>query len=93
MPGQQREEWGEGETMNSENVNHIRGGWVVCPVCGKKKVQRIAADTVAKNLPVYCARCRCESIVDILAGGKVRPAYAGDTMGGGKAGGMDDLQK
>lgn len=79
--------------MNSENVNHIRGGWVVCPVCGKKKVQRIAADTVAKNLPVYCARCRCESIVDILAGGKVRPAYAGDTMGGGKAGGMDGLQK
>ena len=67
--------------MSSENANYIRDGWIVCPVCGKKKVQRIEADTRVKNLPVYCARCRCESIVDILADGKVRPAYAGDTTG------------
>lgn len=71
--------------MSSENANYIRDGWIVCPVCGKKKVQRIEADTRVKNLPVYCARCRCESIVDILADGKVRPAYVGDTTGEGKS--------
>lgn len=66
--------------MSAADVYYIRDGWVVCPVCRKKKVQRIAADTVAKNLPVYCARCRCESIVDILEDGKVRPARVGKSM-------------
>ena len=67
--------------MSVANVHCIRDGWVVCPVCGKKKVQRIEADARAKNLPVYCARCHCESIVDILACGKVRPVRAGYIMG------------
>lgn len=37
----------------------------MCPACGKHKVLRLEAETVAENLPVFCKRCGRESIVNI----------------------------
>lgn len=37
----------------------------MCPVCGQKLL-RLTSTTTAKDLPVYCKRCRQESIVNIL---------------------------
>lgn len=41
-------------------------GWLSCPRCGQKKVQRVLSTTRATALPIYC-RCKCESIVNIPA--------------------------
>ena len=43
----------------------IKNGWLMCPQCGKMKVLRLEAETTAHALPVYCRRCRQESIVNI----------------------------
>ena len=32
--------------------------WIRCPRCGCEKLLRVEADTRARNMPVYCKRCR-----------------------------------
>lgn len=44
--------------------------WVLCPICGGKTRTKIRPDTEAKNLIVFCPKCKRESVVDI-AGGNV----------------------
>lgn len=38
--------------------------WVHCPVCGSKTRLQIRADTELKNFPLYCPKCRQESLID-----------------------------
>lgn len=38
--------------------------WVRCPVCGNKTRLQIRTDTVLKNFPFYCPKCRQESLID-----------------------------
>lgn len=40
-------------------------GWLICPVCGKMRVLHLTEKTRATDLPVYCRRCRTETIVNI----------------------------
>lgn len=46
-------------------ILRIQNGWAVCPVCGWARMMRVEPDTRAKRLPVYCKRCRHETIVNI----------------------------
>ncbi len=39
--------------------------WVYCPICGGKTRTKIRPDTVAKNLIVFCPKCKRENVVDI----------------------------
>lgn len=39
--------------------------WVLCPICGGKTCTKIRPDTEAKNLIVFCPKCKRESVVDI----------------------------
>ena len=39
--------------------------WFSCPVCGQQHVLRLRQDMAAKNLPVYCRKCKTETIVNI----------------------------
>lgn len=39
--------------------------WVRCPVCGNKTRLQIRADTELKNFPLYCPKCRQESLIDV----------------------------
>lgn len=39
--------------------------WVLCPICGGKTRQKMREDTEAKNLIVFCPKCKNESVVDI----------------------------
>lgn len=41
-----------------------RAEWVRCPVCGNKTRLQIRADTELKNFPLYCPKCRQESLID-----------------------------
>ncbi len=44
--------------MNKETT------WVHCPVCGNKTRIQIRADTELKNFPLYCSKCKQESLID-----------------------------
>lgn len=37
--------------------------WVRCPVCGNKTRLQIREDTELKNFPLYCPKCRQESLI------------------------------
>ena len=41
-----------------------RAEWVRCPVCGNKTRLQIQAETELRNFPLYCPKCRQESLID-----------------------------
>ena len=42
----------------------VSSEWVRCPVCGNKTRLQIRKDTELKNFPLYCPKCRQESLID-----------------------------
>lgn len=38
--------------------------WLICPICGRKTHDKIREDTEIKNYPLYCPKCRQESLID-----------------------------
>ena len=38
--------------------------WILCPVCGNKTRDRLREDTVLKNFPLYCPKCRQETLIN-----------------------------
>lgn len=42
--------------MNSE--------WIMCPICGNKTRDKIRKDTELKNFPLYCPKCKQESLIE-----------------------------
>ncbi len=38
--------------------------WIQCPVCGNKTRDRIREDTVLKNYPLYCPKCKQETLIE-----------------------------
>ena len=38
--------------------------WIRCPVCGSKTRDRIREDTVLINYPLYCPKCKQESLIE-----------------------------
>lgn len=43
--------------MNSE--------WVSCPVCHNKTRTKIRKDTVLKKFPLFCPKCKNETLIEI----------------------------
>ena len=37
--------------------------WVYCPVCGNKTRDKIREATVLINYPLYCTKCKQESLI------------------------------
>lgn len=46
---------------NSLNKNE----WVRCPICQNKTRLQIREDTELKNFPLYCPKCKQESLIDV----------------------------
>ena len=38
--------------------------WIRCPVCGNKTRDRMREDTVLKNFPLYCPKCKQETLIE-----------------------------
>lgn len=38
--------------------------WILCPVCGSKTRDKIRADTVLINYPLYCPKCKRNSLIN-----------------------------
>ncbi len=43
----------------------IESDWMICPVCGRKTLNKIREDTVLKNYPLYCPKCKQETLISI----------------------------
>lgn len=39
--------------------------WILCPICGSKTSDKIRADTELKNFPVFCPKCKEETLIDV----------------------------
>ena len=39
--------------------------WIRCPICGSKTRDRIRKDTVLKNYPLYCPKCKQETLIKV----------------------------
>lgn len=42
----------------------MNANWIVCPVCGNKTRDRIRADTILKNYPLYCPKCKQQTLIE-----------------------------
>ena len=43
----------------------INSQWILCPLCGNKTRNKIREDTVLKNYPLYCPKCRQEILIEV----------------------------
>ena len=41
--------------------------WIICPICKNKTRLKIRRDTVLKNYPLFCPKCKQESLIDAEA--------------------------
>ena len=39
--------------------------WILRPTCGSKTRDKIREDTVLKNFPLYCPKCKQETIINV----------------------------
>ena len=49
--------------MGGDLINKTE--WVICPVCENKTHTKIRDDTELVNFPLFCPKCKQESIVNI----------------------------
>lgn len=43
----------------------LRTEWVKCPVCGNKTRNKVREDTVLKQFPLFCPKCKNETLIEI----------------------------
>lgn len=39
--------------------------WIRCPACGSKTRNKIREDTILKNYPLYCPKCKHETLIEV----------------------------
>lgn len=39
--------------------------WIKCPICGNKTRNKVRKDTELKNFPLFCHKCRQESLINV----------------------------
>lgn len=39
--------------------------WLLCPVCNNKTRTMLREDTTLQNFPLYCPKCRQETIINV----------------------------
>lgn len=57
----------------SDGPEEIEGGiddngYVYCPKCHGKTEKKVTEDTVLRDFPLYCSKCREETIVSVARG-------------------------
>ncbi|MCC8049332.1 MAG: cysteine-rich KTR domain-containing protein [Clostridiales bacterium] len=40
--------------------------WIHCPICKGKTRTRVYYDTVLVNYPLYCPKCKKETLIDVV---------------------------
>lgn len=39
--------------------------WLLCPLCMGKTRIKIREDTKLENFPLYCPKCKCETLINV----------------------------
>ncbi len=39
--------------------------WIICPICSNKTRLKMRNDTILKNFPLYCPKCKKESLIEV----------------------------
>jgi Zn-finger nucleic acid-binding protein len=39
--------------------------WLMCPICTNKTRMRLRLDTILKKFPLYCPKCKQETLIDV----------------------------
>ena len=42
--------------------------WLLCPIYKNKTRIRLREDTVLEHFPLFCPKCKCQSIIDLIEG-------------------------
>ena len=45
-------------------MKQIKAEWILCPICGNKTRTMIREDTELRNFPLYCPKCKKETIIN-----------------------------
>lgn len=45
-------------------MRKIKIDWVRCPICNSKTRDKVRKDTVLKNYPLYCPKCKQETLIE-----------------------------
>lgn len=48
---------------DTDGINEEK--WIACPICRGKTRLRVRNDTVLINFPLYCPKCRQESLINV----------------------------
>ena len=48
---------------NPKEKKMEKSEWVRCPICGNKTRLQLRADTELKNFPLYCPKCKRETLI------------------------------
>lgn len=40
--------------------------WIPCPLCGRKSRTRVYEETVLVRFPLYCPKCKKETLIDVV---------------------------
>ena len=43
----------------------MNANWIVCPVCANKTRDGIREDTILKNYPLYCPKCKQQTLIEV----------------------------
>ena len=52
-------------TVQSNEVKEMSVDWIRCPVCGSKTRNKVRDDTILKNYPLYCPKCKQETLINL----------------------------
>ncbi len=39
--------------------------WILCPICNNKTRIKIRENTILKNFPLYCPKCKQETLINV----------------------------
>jgi len=45
-------------------MKKIKIDWVRCPICNSKTRDKVREDTILKNYPLYCPKCKHETLIE-----------------------------
>ncbi|MFL0195010.1 cysteine-rich KTR domain-containing protein [Clostridium sp. WILCCON 0269] len=53
------------KNIKQEDGRVYKYEWILCPVCSNKTRVRIRGDTVLENFPLFCTRCKQQTLINV----------------------------